>query len=469
MGAGTPVSFDVSFTVPAGLSGGRANWITVTPSEVLGSAPSSVEATANGCLQTGTPGVGGPGASTAGALTIELNSACTISAGSRVNVDFGATAPSATGHFGFTVTTAMDETPAASNAVVVGSPGLTLSASSSAFGANSTYTISNIPVVSSTAVLADQDSVVLSVGVTSGTEALSLYSGGASGYTVTYTPPGGAPVADPVQSANAQGGQVALTLATPLMTGGALSISALGTNPPAAGTTQSNDITVGPGGGAPQTTNSITFGSSVSNATVYESSVLAGSSATYTVGFKASSALGTGDFILLGEAAGPTNFGTVTGVEVSDITQGWRYVAAGALLGSGSATVPVSGPVKAGDSLVVTLANVTNPQPGAVSDFAVSTSSDAVPVDAASYTIVALARSAASPIASPSPGVVVTPVPNVGRIARWLHHLQPSCQHRFDRWGFHPQDHGPSRHDLPEHPWLLRRAGLHPGLGLGHR
>ncbi len=412
VGAGTPASFDVSFTVPAGLSGARANWITITPSELLGSAPSSVDVTANGCLQAGTAGVGGGGASTAGILTIDLNGNCNITAGSRVEVDFEATAPAATGHFDFNVTTVMNATPAASNAVAVASSGLTLSAASRAFGANTTYTISNVPIVSAAAVLANQNSVVLSVGVTSGTEALSLYTGGASGYTVTYTPPGGAPIADPVNSATAQGGQITLTLANPVMTGGSLTITALGTNPAAASTPQSDDITVGPGGGAPQTTNSVTFGSSVSNATVFESSDLPGASATYTVGFKSSTALSVGDNILLSEPAGPTNFTTVTGVEVSDTTQGWHYVAAAPSLVSGSATVPVSDPVNAGDSLVITLANVTNPKAGTVSDFAISTTSDSVPVDAAPYTIEGLTGSAARPIASPSSGVVVTPVPD---------------------------------------------------------
>ena len=93
---------------------------------------------------------------------------------------------------------------------------------------------------------------------------------------------------------------------------------------------------------------------------------------------------------------------------MSDVTQGWHYAAVASSLSSGSAMLPVSDPVSAGDALIVTLANVTNPPAGTISDFAVSTSSDAVPTDAPPYTVGAIAR----PAASPASGVVVTPVPN---------------------------------------------------------
>ena len=317
--AGSPGSFAVSFTVPTALSGAHANWISLASSEALGSIPNGVVTSTTGCLQSGTAGGGGAGSSTATGLTIELASTCNISAGSRVQVDFTASSPSAAGSFYFSVTTALNTTAAVSNSVVVGPSGPSLSAASHAFGVNTTYTISNVPVLNLSANQAAQDTVVLSAGVTRGTEALTFYSGAASGYTVVYTPPGGAAISDPVQSANAQGAQVTLTLADPIMTGGSLNVTALGTNPPAASSPQSNDITVGPGNGTPQTTNPVIFGTSVSNAAVSMSSLAPGSLATYTVSFKAGSGLSAGDYIALGESGGPTNFSTVTGVGVSTL------------------------------------------------------------------------------------------------------------------------------------------------------
>ncbi len=60
---------------------------------------------------------------------------------------------------------------------------------------------------------------------------------------------------------------------------------------------------------------------------VAPSSLVAGASATYSVGFTASDAVSAGGYIYLTEAAGPTNFTTVTGIEVIDTTQNWRFVA----------------------------------------------------------------------------------------------------------------------------------------------
>ncbi len=82
----------------------------------------------------------------------------------------------------------------------------------------------------------------------------------------------------------------------------------------------------------------------------------------------------------------------------------------GASLASGSATLPVPFTLNAGDSIMLTLANVTNPPAKTISDFTVSTTSDNVPATAAAYTIGA----------NGSPGVVVTPNPNsAGSIATY--------------------------------------------------
>ena len=408
LNTGTPDSFVVSFTVPTALSGAHANWLSIASSVALGSVPNSIVTSTPGCLQSGTAGVGGAGSSAATGLTIELASTCNISAGSRVQVDFTANAPSAAGSFYFSVTTALNTTAALSNSVVVGPSGPSLSAASHAFGANTTYTISNVPVLNLSANQAAQDTVVLSAGVTRGTEALTFYDGAASGYTVVYTPPGGAAISDPVQSANAQGAQVTLTLANPIMTGGSLNLTALGTNPPAASSPS-------------PTTSSWARGTAPHKPPTRSSS--ARRSATQPFRHRAwrrarrrrirsASRLGAasvrGTTSRSVKAAAPPTLARSASVGVSDVTQGWHYAAVASSLSSGSAMLPVSDPVSAGDALIVTLANVTNPPAGTISDFAVSTSSDAVPTDAPPYTVGAIAR----PAASPASGVVVTPVPN---------------------------------------------------------
>jgi len=259
----------------------------------------------------------------------------------------------------------------------------TLSAASISFGASTIYTISNVPVGS---LSANGTTVVLSAGVTRGTEALAFYNG-ASGYSVSYTPSGGSATADAVDAAVASGAKVTLTLATTLVGGDTLNITAKGTNPAYSTATQSNAITVTPGNGTAETTGSVTFGNSVSAITVVPAPLYAGAPATYTISFKATDALSIGGDIFLSETAGPTNFSPVTSVEVSDSTQGWDFAAPASVLASGTAKVPVNVAISAGDSVRIVLAKVTNPPAATVSDFAVHTTADIVPADAAPYTV----------------------------------------------------------------------------------
>ena len=258
-----------------------------------------------------------------------------------------------------------------------------LSAASVSFGAATSYALSDIPVAS---LSADGTTVVLSAGITRGTEALAFYNG-ASGYSVSYTPSGGSATSDTVHAASASGAKVTLTLATSLVGGDTLNITAKGTNPAYSTATQSNDITVTPGNGTAEVTGSVTFGNSVSAITVAPAPPYAGEPATYTVSFKATDALSTGGGIFLSETAGPTNFSHATSVEVSDSTQGWDFAAPATALASGTARVPVNVAISAGDSVRIVLTNVTNPPVGTVSDFAVYTTADIVPADAAPYTL----------------------------------------------------------------------------------
>ena len=389
VGAGAATSFTVKFTASGALSGGAASWVTITPSEALTSAPASVDLlddSGSGCIQAGTAGTGGAGTTTVTGITLELGSSCSISAGNTVEVDFNANAPSGAGSFHFTVATSANTTPAASNDITIGSSGATLSAVTVAFGANTTYSISNIHVLN---LSSSQNTLTLAAVPTQGTEALTFY-GGTSGYSVTSTSLGGSTTADPVDNAALGTGDtsVTLTLGTSLADGDVLSITATGTNPAASTTAQADAIKVTPGNGSPQTTSAITFGSSVSSVTVSPSVLSAGATATYAVTFKATSGVASSGDIYLKETAGPTNFSSVTGILVEDTTQSWHFVASGATLASGSATIPLQDTIVGGDALVVTLENVTNPpSAGTVSDFAVTTSSDSVPAYASPYRV----------------------------------------------------------------------------------
>jgi hypothetical protein len=391
-------SFEVSFTASAPLSGASDSYISVAASENLGSVPTSIDIVGGSCIQAGTAGTGGAGTALTAGITIELGSSCTINAGQTVQVYFTADAPTTSGTFYFTVTTSNNSTQVTSNTVTVGASASSLSAVSYGFGTNTTYTISGVPVQN---LSGSATTLTLQAFITAGTELLSFYNG-AAGYSVSVTPSGGSATADPVQSAVVAGGLATLTLENSLASGDTLNITATGSNPAASGATQSNEIRVTPGNGTPQTTNAITFGNSVTSATLTPSSTLAGAATTYTVTFKASTAVPVGGDMVLSETAGPTNFATVTGIEVSDANQGWHYVASGAVLASGTATIPVSDAISAGDSITLTIANVTNPSAATISDFKVSTSGDDVAVAVAPYTIGASASSPVTVTVSPA-------------------------------------------------------------------
>jgi hypothetical protein len=199
------------------------------------------------------------------------------------------------------------------------------------------------------------------------------------------------------------GGQlVTLTLADALADNDTLNITALGTNPPVTTSTQEDNITVTPGNGTPFPTTSLIFGDSVSGLTVTPSVLAAGASSTYSVTFRASTTASSGGAIYLSETAGATDFATVSGVLVDDTSRPWQYVATGTSLNDGSAVIPLFDTIDAGDTVTVTLAGVTNPPAGTVTDFAVSTSADTEPVDAPSYAIGASGPAAVTVSVSPS-------------------------------------------------------------------
>ncbi len=390
---GAPTNFEVAFTASGGLSGAADNFVLVQPSEALASVPTEIDIVAGSCIATGTAGAGGAGSATAQGLTIELGASCTIPAGTAVQVSFTAGAPSATGNFNFTVVTSTNSTPATSNTVTASTTVASLSAASHGFGADTTYTISGVPVENLTS---GQNTLVLTSVITSGSAALSFYNG-AAGYTVSYAPSGGTVALDPVATAMVSGNSVAISLEYALASGPTLTITALGANPPGVTSLEANAVDVQAGNARAQLTSSITFGTSVSDLTVSPSTTAAGTPATYTVGFRVSSPLAAGGDIVLSEVSGPTNFGTVTSVRMLDRARGQAYVAAAATLAQGTASVGLNDSVGAGDYVTLTLTGVTNSQTAVISDFEVSTTADPDPVAAAPYAV-GLGTSAAAAV-----------------------------------------------------------------------
>ena len=402
---GAATDFVLVFYAGAAFSGSQGGSITVTPSEPLASAPANVAVVSGNCIQAGTAGAGGPGSSSPTSLVVNLVSSCNIAAKAKVEVDFNASAPDATGTLSFAVTTTANTSPGTSNAVTVISSQVSLSAALYGFGANTTYSISDVPVVSLSSA---NTTVKLEAVATEGTATLSFLNTTA-GYSVTVSSSSGTHP-DKVTAVSASGPVATLTLANALASGDTLDITATGTNPPPSGTPQANKITVTPGNGTAQTTNAIVFGGSVRAVSVTPQDTVAGATTVYTVGFQASSAVAAGGEILLTEKSGPTNFTTVSGILVIDSTAGWHFVATGTTLANGTAAIPLADAINANDTLSVVLANVTNPPAGVVRDFTVSTSADPVPANAAPYTI--------GP--SASPGVVVTVEPTTaGAVATY--------------------------------------------------
>ena len=122
---------------------------------------------------------------------------------------------------------------------------------------------------------------------------------------------------------------MALTLTTAVAAGGTVNIVASGVNP-IAGTTQGVHGVYNADrrqwaarrSGRQNATNTVNFGSSVKTVTLAVSPLVAGASATYTVGFTASS--GPANSVTVAEPN--TSFTGVSGVLITDTTGGWHVV-----------------------------------------------------------------------------------------------------------------------------------------------
>ncbi len=411
----TSVSYTVSFTATAALSSGGS--LTVTPSTALGSAPTngSLVDTSSSCLQAGFNG----GSSSATSVTFILTSTCSIASGNTVQVGFTATAPaSSVASYSFGVSTSANATLVSSNNITNTSTPPVLSVGNSAPGTNTVYTISQFGAANG-GLSAATASLVLTANCTltctASPPSIAWANSGAGSYSVTFTPSGGTATSATVSSATvsgASGNVVTLGLGSSIPAGATVTITGTGTNPPGS---SSSSITIAPfasvGGastGTPETTNTITFGNSVTNVTLTASPSVAAATATYTVTFRATTAVPAGGTITLAQPN--TGFSSVTGWLVTDITANWRVVGSTAG-GAGSINLTVTGQsIAAGNSLTVTVAGITNPASGTYSNFTVATSADTVPVPAPPLTI--------GP--SGSAGLIVTPNPTtVGALSTY--------------------------------------------------
>jgi hypothetical protein len=413
----TLTQFGVSFTATSALSGTSAS-ITISTNEALGSAPvagsvSIIDDTnTNNCLEGAASGT-----QTASSVQAVLSGSCSIAAGDKVTVDFTATAPAAAGSLIFGVVTSANATSATANTITVTSTEPTVSVSGSGGqtpGQNATYTITGVPIKN---VSGSTNSVTLSASSCSagggpctgnypGTGTVSWngsLSGG--GYSATYTPSGGTAATDPVTAASATNtSSVTLTLTNAVSNGGTLTITAPGQNPQ--GTGNMDYFTVQPSGGtAESTTNTVVFGSSVSSVTATPSPAVAGAPATYVVSFKSTTGVAAGSEIVLAETSDGTVFSNVTDVLVVDSAQSWSpAVIAPTFPASGkiAVTMPSGDSIAAGDTVTVTVPNVTNPSAQSVSDFAVTAGTDTIAQDATAYTITASGSAGIGVSVSPS-------------------------------------------------------------------
>ena len=409
------VSYAVNFTATAALATGGS--ITVTSSAALGSVPANgaLVDQSSGCLQSGFNG----GSATTTSVTFILISSCSIATGNKVQVSFTATAPAASvTSYSFGVSTSANATLVSSNNITNTSTPPILAVGNATPGVNTVYTISQFGAANGGLTAATTALVLTSscsLTCTASPPTIAWATSGAGSYTVTFTPSGGTATTATVTSApvsGAGGNVVTLGLGTSIPAGATVTITATGTNPTAS---SASSVTIAPfatvGGtstGTPETTNTVTFGSAVSSVTLTASPSVASATATYTVTFRATSAVASGGTITLAQPN--TGFSGVTGWLITDTTANWRIVGNTAG-GPGSITLAVTGQsITAGDALTVTVAGVTNPTAGTYSNFTVATSADTVPAAAPSYNI--------GP--SGAAGVIVTPNPaTVGSLSTY--------------------------------------------------
>ncbi|HUC12910.1 MAG TPA: hypothetical protein VMS00_00525 [Acidimicrobiales bacterium] len=415
--AASSTSLEVFFKATSALVAG--NNITVASSVALGSVPASIQVIDSPtCLQAGADG----GTVTTTSVGITLQAGCSIAVGDTVQVDFTFAAPGSSPTF--TVTTTNNGSASSGATLTVNPTPPTLSASSYTTGFNAAYTISQVGVTGANGgswatFTGAANDIELTATATPG---FALYNG-IAGYSVSYIPSGGSATADALTAftvGSVTPGTVQsvwLTLTTAIPAGATVTVNAEGTNGSTADQTTTFSVipesaallidAVGPA----ETTNHITFGSSMTALKVTPSTGLAGASSNYLISFTAGS-VATAD-VCFSEPSDGTVFSSITGVLVTDTTGGWQLVPPIGnvhenVAGCGQATnpsivIPITGEtIKAGDLVTVLLAGVTNPAAQTVSDLTGTTDGDQLPDTAAAYAITISAAGGISVTVSPA-------------------------------------------------------------------
>jgi hypothetical protein len=436
--SGQSQSYVITMTAPIAMPNGDS--ITVTDSvsnAVVATTRLSSVSLVDDCFQFQSGG----GSVATGALVITLDSTCNIAAGDTINIGLTVTDP--TSNFSFGVASTVNGTAVSSNSVTINSIPPMVSASPANPGYGAMYTIAGIGTEPSvpwnstalTVASVTEPATALTVestvtGTPTTANSIGWYgSANGAGYSVTYTPSGGSLTTDTVVSATPSsttvGGNnnnvVNVLLASGIPAGANITLTAEGlnpstanvypvtvtpewTNPPTSTPTTSNQA---PYTNAVTEVGVVTLGTSVRGVTVTPSPTLASTSATYTVGFTSTGAVPAGGYICLAEPN--TSFSNAVGtppslaVLVTDTTwgtSGSQYVVPAADVSDTSCgtattnvnslqiTLPTGEAINAGDQVTVTVIKVNNPTTvGTYSDFAVSTSTDTVAVDAHAYQI----------------------------------------------------------------------------------
>ena len=434
---GVGQSFTVSFVTPASLSPGAT--ITIGDSagnSVVGSAnPLNFYLLSGTCLQTT-----GATASTTSGFVITLSSvSCPsgISAGGTVSVTFSATA---TANFNFTVATSANATAASTPTVTVASAPPTLAISNYYPGVSATYSITGVNGSHATGGNWPSTASVSMLQLT----ATAVTWGGAGEYSLSAVSSSGTVTenVNNVLTGTATGASgpynyVDLWVSPAISSAQSVNITSVSMNPSSGGSSVvvnvlpfngSFDATTstwmqGTSQGPTESTGSISIGAPVVGPQLSVSPLVANQSATYTVTFVAASKAAGGGIttgssstasagtINLSESSGPTNFGTVTGVLVSDATSNWSFVSTATKAGtgpqfsgsSGGLTIylPANDSINPGDAVTVQVIGVTNPGNGTYSDFDVSTTGDPASTPVPTYSI--------SPTGVAAPTVIVNP------------------------------------------------------------
>lgn len=449
--SGVSQSYQASFTATAALaesstaSSDGTITITPSPSTAWTAAPTNIEVidSASGCFQSGVTGTGSSATSsdTATGFTVALDNQCpTIAAGQTVDVDFSV---AATASFTVTVGTSANSTSGASSTVTINSVPPAVASNSAAFGFPAVYTFTSVGATGA-ACAAGTDTCGWS-GVGANVAGIQITAVGNPGadtvtwdtsgtFTVSYTS-GSTTTSETVTASFPSANVVDLALGTPVAAGDTFTITAQGTNPgvsssdtfqieplsstsPVTGDTDTSGFV-----GIPtEVTSAVTYGTQVQDVTVSASPSVSSATSTYSVAFKAQTAVTGGDgAIVMEETAGPTNLGSITGIFLKDVTANWTDVpnavtntntvgvpavtdntpeaapsANGGTYDILAVPLPAGDSIAAGDTLNLTLAGVTNPTETAsttISDFDVWTTSsvsgqgDTVSAPAASYTI----------------------------------------------------------------------------------